>query len=144
MTQRAIDGPYTYFVTTNTTFGRWVFDDEHKADTLGEVIQWACVEKQFVLFGYCILPNHTHLLVRKQGLPSLLKLMNDVKGRFSHSLKMGRFWQPRFNFRIVEDEDRFIRTVEYIRYNFRKMHLVERYGQHPYVFLDWTRIQLFV
>lgn len=143
MTQRAINGLYVYFVTTNTTFSHHFFDNPRKAEMLGSLIKQLCLENNFILFCYCILPNHIHLLVRRDGRITLSKLMNNIKGKFSRLMVAGRFWQPRFNFRIIEDDSRFVRTVEYIQYNYHKMELPAYYGQEPWVFINWSAIQRF-
>jgi len=144
MTQRAIDGSYIYFVTTNTTYRRWIFDPPGQAQKLGQMIRTVASERYFDLPAYCILPNHIHLLVRKRGIFTLSKFMNDLKGRYSFQQRQGRLWQPRFNFRIVYDDNRFTRTIEYIKYNYRKMNLDEHFGQPPYVFIDWERIRTLI
>jgi len=144
MTQRAIDGPFTYFATTNTTYGRWKFDDTKRAIQLKLIICDACIERQFVLFACCILPNHIHLLVRKVGSYTLSVLMKTIKGRYWRAESGCRVWQPRFNFRIIYDDDRFMRTVEYIRFNYRKMNLEERFGGYPWVWIDWAIVRKYM
>jgi len=141
MTQRAIDGPYTYFVTTNTTYRRWVFDDIVRATMLRQIIIEACRERHYILFAYCMLPDHVHILVRKVGDQTLSVLMKTVKGRYWRAELGGRIWQPRFNFRIVGDDDRFMRTAEYIRFNYRKMNLDNRFGGVPWVWINWDNIR---
>lgn len=86
------------------------------------------------------MPDHVHILVRKNGGFTLSKFMNDLKGRYSFQQRSGRFWQPRFNFRIIEDEERLANTITYMQYNFQKHGYDEQYGQAPFVFLDWERI----
>lgn len=71
MTQRAIDGDYTYFVTANVQDQRWFFTTQERAATLGQTIQTCCRLKNFELLAYCILPNHVHLLVSKRMLGSM-------------------------------------------------------------------------
>lgn len=141
MTQRAVDGPYIYFVTTNTTFGKWIFDDSGRATKLGSIIHTAGEENQFILYGYCILPNHIHLLVKKDGTHTLSVLMKTIKGRFWRSMAGARVWQPRFNFRIVEDEAYLANVVGYILHNYRKMNLDITFGKSPYVFVDFKAWQ---
>lgn len=140
MTQRAINGDYIYFVTTNTTFGRWYFIVPEEAVSLGKIIRGTCTEFGFILFGYCILPNHIHLLVKKNEITNLSRLMKHIKGRFWRHVCGDRFWQPRYNFRIVEDERRFGNTIQYIQYNYRKMELENIYGRYPFVYIDWEKI----
>lgn len=189
MTQRAIDGDYTYFVTANVQDRRWFFVMSEQAAVLGRTIQSCCKLKNFDLLAYCILPNHVHLLVRKtaptneraqrvlektrcgsgervlyqnnvgrpilrsstpspqSGLASprvrytLSQLMQSIKGTYSWETTDETIWHPRFNFRIVETEERFYNTVNYIIHNYTKMNLHERFGGSPFVFVDWMRIK---
>ncbi len=143
MTQRAIDGPYIYFVTTNATYRARIFDSADTAKILGAIITSACKEFQFILYGYCILPDHMHLLVEKSGMATLSILMKHIKGRFWQVYNKGsglRLWQPRFNFRIIESVDRFNNTVEYIQYNYIKVSLSDQYGKAPFVCINWRVI----
>lgn len=109
----------------------------------GQLLQDICQQHNFILFGYCILPDHVHFLVQKNGRCTLSKLMNYVKGKFSKLMTPGRFWQPRFNFRIVGDDNRFIHTVEFIRYNYRRAGLSNYYSNRPWVRIDWGAIDRF-
>lgn len=78
MTQRAIDGNYIYFVTTNVHQGRWFFYTTEKAARLGQAIQACCRMKHFDLLAYCILLNHLHFLVRKLGIDEI----NNISSAF--------------------------------------------------------------
>lgn len=131
MTQRAIDGFFLYFVTSNTTFRERLFDTSDKAAFFGNLLRQLCKQYDFVFFGYCILPDHVHFLVYKNGRTTLSRLMNIVKGRFLRDMEPGRFWQPRFNFRIIDNERRLANTLQYIQYNFQKHGLVDRFGRPP-------------
>ncbi len=86
MTQRAIDGEYIYFVTTNVQDRRWFFVTPEKATQLGQTIRTCCRMKKFELLAYCILPNHIHLLVRKlpadeglRGAPAAQRTLGSVR-----------------------------------------------------------------
>lgn len=72
---------------------------------------------------------------------TLSNLMHSIKSTFSHSLHRGKFWQHRSNFRIVETEEYLSNAIEYIRFNYHKMNLHERYGKAPFVFIDWQAIE---
>jgi len=62
-------------------------------------------------------------------------LMQSIKGTFSRAMHRGRIWQPRFYFRIVKSERQYENTFQYIRYNYQKHDLPERFGQKPYVYI---------
>lgn len=74
---------------------------------------------------------------------TLSDLMKSIKGTFSRTLPKGKFWQHRSNFRIVESEEYLGNVIEYIRYNYRKMNLPEKYGQPLFVFIDQSAIRRF-
>lgn len=141
MTQRAIDGPYVYHVTTNVSFGERYFDSPEKAKQLGRFIRNVSRECDFTLFGYGILLNHVHVLIKKSGKVTLSKFMKLLKGRFSRTVSMGRFWKPRFNFRIIEDEHQLENVVSYIQSNYRKHSLPEEYSKSPFLFIDFDELR---
>ena len=144
VTQRAIDGPYIYFVTTNTTYWLRILDNPEHAWLLGRMIKKTCQEFGFTLYAFSILPDHLHLLVKKSDTHSLSKLMKHIKGRFSRNILPGRVWKPRFNFHIIESERYFSNVVRYIQYNYKKTGIEERFGYAPYVFIDWVAINRFL
>jgi len=66
MTQRRIyQDEYPYFVTTKTKDGIWFFDKIKYAKLLSNIIFQACQLKKFILYAYCIMPDHLHALVGK-------------------------------------------------------------------------------
>lgn len=67
MTQRAIDGPYIYFVTFTVYEREWLFVNDGRAQRLHDIMVNACRMKCFELLAHCILPDHVHLLVRKMS-----------------------------------------------------------------------------
>ncbi|MFH0853020.1 MAG: transposase [bacterium] len=68
-------------------------------------------------------------------------LMQSIKGTFSRSIHQGRIWQPRYNFRIVDTPERYYNTLRYIQFNYRKHGLPEKYGQPPYVYMNWQLLK---
>lgn len=66
--------------------------------------------------------------------------MHSIKSTFAHSLGRGKFWHRRSYFRIVESEEYFANVINYIRFNYTKMNLPERYGEAPFVFFDQSAI----
>jgi REP element-mobilizing transposase RayT len=212
--QEQVGGDNIYFVTTNVQNRRWFFVTSERASILGQAIKTCCTLKQFDLLAYCILPDHVHLLVKKQDvvlkqrerdtvtsqhmlgsmcceknesenspvtsqrklgslrcdekkdlmvtqaflfshrrLPSrrsvdkpktVSELMHSIKSTYSQYLRPGKFWQHRFNFRIVGTERYFNHVVDYTRYNYRKMKLNENYGRAPFVFVDWEVVRRIV
>lgn len=149
MTQRAIDGDFIYFVTTNTTHRRHLFMTAEHAVSLGRIIKTACRLKHFNLLGYAILSDHVHILVKNKNINTsgfrihrftLSNLMHSIKRNYSRQLQSGRLWKPRFNFRIIANERRFRNAASYMQFNWRKHGYDARYGEPPFLFIDWVVI----
>ncbi len=66
MTQRAINqNKFPYFVTFNVQARNQAFADFVLATRLHQTIRTACSLKHFTLYAFCILPDHVHILVKK-------------------------------------------------------------------------------
>ena len=64
MTQRIIyPNEFPYFVTVNVGNKAPLFKDKNTAKILSVSICEACKMKEAIVYCYCILPNHLHLLV---------------------------------------------------------------------------------
>ncbi|MBI4093325.1 MAG: transposase [Candidatus Kerfeldbacteria bacterium] len=63
-----IDYPIAYFITTVTKDRRRLFCDVRLAHRIATMIRMACRTKGYFLLGFCILPDHVHLLVMRQGI----------------------------------------------------------------------------
>lgn len=81
MTQRAIHGDYIYFVTFNVQDRRWYFVTPERAAVLGQAIQTSCEMKKLTLFGYCILPNHVHMMVMPEIMMGNAATSQRTRGR---------------------------------------------------------------
>lgn len=68
--------------------------------------------------------------------PSLSQLLQSIKGTFSRSLPKGSFWQRRSYVLHVESENYLDTLIDYVRFNYTKMNLPERYGQAPFVLIN--------
>ncbi|USN53276.1 MAG: transposase [Candidatus Nomurabacteria bacterium] len=74
--------------------------------------------------------------VRDNNHDDISYLMKSIKGTFARSISSGPIWQPSFNSRIVDSDQRLYNTLQYIQYNYRKHKLPAHYGQAPYTFLN--------
>lgn len=170
MTQRRIyQDEFPYFATTKTKEGIWFFDRTKCAKLLSNIIFQACRLKKCILYAYCIMPDHLHLLVgedmgshrtfekvrwepgeyqsyahpqstlssvRSNKQYTISDLMQSIKGNFSRQVHQGNIWQPRFNTRIVDNEERLRNTLEYIKYNPKKASLPKKYQKFPCMYFN--------
>ena len=72
-------------------------------------------------------------------------LLYTIKSFFSYEMrkKYGldfKFWQSRYNFRIIDNEKRLYNTIQYIKYNYQKHGLSEKYSRYPYLYIGEKQI----
>lgn len=143
MTQRHFLETSLSFVTTNVFERSFVFDEKEKAERLAGIIIGSCALKYFNLVAFCILPDHFHLLVRNRienrGLErprySISNLMQSIKGTYSRDVHWGRFWQRGFYLRNVISNKQLFTTISYIRNNYKKADLPEKFASFPYLMI---------
>jgi putative transposase len=90
--------------------------------------------KPFELYGYCLMSNHIHLLVRptcgsvSRIMQSLLVSHTQRYHRFHHS--GGHVWQGRFKSPLIEDDEHLLIVLRYIEANPLRAGLVEFAGDY--------------
>ncbi len=92
---------------------------------------------EFDLHEYVVMPNHIHLLLSINDEQKLSRVIQLVKGGFSHSLRENGIvfravWEQRYYDRRVRDENEFAEFARYIRQNPVRKHLVENAREYPY------------
>ena len=88
------------------------------------------------LYGYCLMPNHIHLLL-KEGTQPLERAMKWFAGKYAvwFNLKYsrtGHLFGDRFKSEPVEDESYFMTVLRYIHFNPVKAGLVKTPGEYLY------------
>ena len=92
--------------------------------------------KPFDLYGYCLMSNHIHLLLRPRGgtisriVQSLLVSHTQRYHRFHHS--GGHVWQGRFKSPVIQDDDHLLAVLRYIEANPLRARVVEHVGEYPW------------
>ena len=90
--------------------------------------------KPFDLYGYCLMSNHIHLLLRpRKGsisriVQSLLVSHTHRYHRFHQS--GGHVWQGRFKSPVIQDDEHLLRVLRYIEANPLRAEIVERAGEY--------------
>ena len=92
---------------------------------------------EFKLHEYVVMPNHIHVLVSISDPRSLSRVVQLIKGGFSHSLRQNGIvfravWEQRYYDRRVRSENEFAEVSRYIRQNPVRKGLVERAEDYPH------------
>jgi len=100
------DASKAYFLTITVIGWVDVFTRKNHKLTLINSLQHCQKEKGLVIFGYCIMPSHLHLIARAEGKESLSDILRDFKKFTSKAI---------INQIINEPESRRDWMVEYFR-----------------------------
>ncbi len=95
-----------------------------------EVLQEARLKHLCQLYGYCLMPNHFHLIINPQqtGNASLfMKLLGGKYVRYFNKKygRTGTLWENRFRSFLIGEERYFIRCLRYVETNPVRADLVE-------------------
>ena len=87
------------------------------------------------IFGYCLMPNHFHIIVRPQKAAHLSRWMqwlmtSHVRCYHAHYKSSGHIWQGRFKSFVIQEDNHLLTVLRYIEGNPVKAGLVA-FG------LDW-------
>jgi len=117
--------PGTFFVTTACYQRRRLFQVDRNAQLFLETLEH--YRTHFHLHAFVVMPDHVHLLITPREMVTLERVMQYIKGGFSHRLesKMSA-WQKGFADHRIRNAEEFAMRVEYMHQNPVKAHLVER------------------
>jgi len=92
--------------------------------------------KPFELYGYCLLDNHFHLLIRPKGA-SISRIMQSLLVSHTHRYhkhhrSAGHVWQGRFKSPVIQNDEHLLTVLRYIEANPLRARIVRRAEQYPW------------
>jgi len=89
------------------------------------------------LYGWCLMPNHFHLIVEPKHSETLEKFMQSLTQTYTFSFNRkykttGRLWQGRFKHRVMEKEKYLIDCIFYVEANPVRAGLVDTPSKYPW------------
>ena len=92
--------------------------------------------RPFECYGYCLMPNHVHLLIRTADAP-ISRLMQSLL--VSHTQRYhrchrtsGHVWQGRFRSPVIQDDDHLLTVLRYIEANPLRARLAATAADYPW------------
>jgi putative transposase len=93
--------------------------------------------KPFELYGYCLLNNHFHLLLRPTGNATISRIMQSLL--VSHTQRYhrryrsgGHVWQGRFKSPVIQHDEHLLTVLRYIEANPLRAGIVKRSDAYPW------------
>jgi putative transposase len=126
-----------YFITICAHMQRNLFQRHEVAQLMVSTFIKYRDAGEFELHEYVVMPNHVHLLLSLNSQQQLGRVIQLIKGGFSHSLRelgitFPAVWQQRYHDRRVRDENEFAEFSRYIRQNPVRKGLVENAEDYTY------------
>ncbi|HEX4147415.1 MAG TPA: transposase [Pirellulales bacterium] len=127
---RPVDDGLIYHVINRGNNRQPVFsqkgDFEAFLNSLAEIKQ----RKPFELYGYCLLNNHFHLLLRPKDA-SISRIMQSLlishtQRYHKHHRSSGHVWQGRFKSPVIQNDEHLLAVLRYIEANPLRAKIVNR------------------
>jgi len=127
----------SYFITACAHMQQNLFQRDQVAELMVATFFKYRDAGEFDLHEYVVMPNHIHLLLSIKPEQELSRVVQLVKGGFSHSLRENEIvlravWEQRYYDRRVRDANEFAEFSRYIRQNPLRKGLVEHEEDYPY------------
>ena len=95
------------------------------------------IDHPFDLYHYCLMPNHTHFLVKTNKASDFSNFMKRLNLAYFHHYRsgygwVGHFWQDRFKSQPVGKDSYFIQCGKYIELNPVRSGLVAQPENHSF------------
>jgi len=111
------------------------FCDDDYREYIRLMSEWCkhhCVE----IWGYCLMPNHVHLIAVPEKKESLARAIGEAHRRYTRYINFregwrGYLWQGRFA-SYVMDQDHLIASARYVELNPVKAELVQHPGDYKW------------
>jgi putative transposase len=77
---------------------------------------------KFRLYGFCLMPNHVHIIGEIENKEDLSKFMHGISRSYTAYFnkkygKVGHLWQGRFNSRIISKDQYAVDCMNYVELN---------------------------
>jgi putative transposase len=133
---RPIDDGLIYHVINRGNNRQDVFRKRDDFEAFLRAVADLKERKPFACYGYCLMRNHIHLLLRPKGttisriVQSLL--VSHTQRYHKHYRSGGHVWQGRFKSPVIQSDEHLLAVLRYIEANPLRAGLVERAEDYPW------------
>src|SRR6267378_2674225 len=136
-TARASVGGICYHALNRGNRRETVFHKPADYDAFLSAMADACTRRPMDLLGYCLMPNHFHLVLRPHGDGDLSRWMQwlltaHVRRYRRHYGSSGHVWQGRFRAFPCQDDDHLATVLRYVERNALRAGLVRQAEDWPH------------
>ncbi len=106
-----IQNEHVMFITTNTIRGTCPFKEDSHAREAIECLYRVQTLYPFFLYGFVIMPNHCHFLLKVLSPSTIARVMNSYKSAVVQSIGIGKIWQARYFLEIPKNPTGTLRYI---------------------------------
>lgn len=126
----------TYHVMIRGNERKNLFLDEEDKQRFIEILTAKKRDAGFLIYAYCLMDNHVHLLVREsaEGLATMMKRINVSYVYYFNQKnhRTGHLFQDRFKSEPIDNERYLLAVLRYIHNNPVKAGIAEKPGQYKW------------
>jgi putative transposase len=128
------DSDATYSVTLCVEGRQSVFSSPVFAQRVIDCLHWLRTNRGLVVYAYCLMPDHLHLLVRPQGpLGAVIKSLKAQTTRDAQRLgRPGKLWQDNCYDHVLRKREDANTVARYILFNPVRADLVAEPDDFPW------------
>jgi REP element-mobilizing transposase RayT len=127
--RRPVVNGHIMFVTTNIRHCEPLFAHDPYAREAIEVLYRVQGLHLFSLYGFVIMPDHCHFLLRVPPPETIAHIMNVYKSGMTFNIGIPKMWQRRYHIRLIEDA---VSALAYIHANPIRKDLAESIESYPW------------
>jgi len=110
--------PNLIFFVNSALRGRLpLFADDNSAKIVSDSLQFFRRNKRILLYGFVIMPDHIHLLLRPVAPLTLPNFMRRFKNFVAHEIDQGSIWDKGYWSEVVVSEKMFWSRLKYLHLN---------------------------
>jgi putative transposase len=130
--KRVLSPTQVYHVMVRGNSGRYIFLDDDDKKKLLRIIFNKKRENEFILYAYCLMNNHYHLVLKEynDNISHIMKRINTTYVVYFNKKYQiyGHLFQGRFKSEIVENDAYLLALIRYVHNNPVKAGLVSSIG----------------
>jgi putative transposase len=143
-TARASQGGYVYHVINRGNGRNAVFHKTEDYAAFVRLMHEGIERLPMRLTGYCLMPNHFHLLLWPHEAGDLSRWMQwlltaHVRRYHRHYKGSGHIWQGRFKAFPIQEDEHYLTVLRYVERNPLRANLVQRAQDWPWSSLSNSR-----
>ncbi len=91
----------------------------------------------FSIYGYCLMPNHVHLIGEPKKSVRLIKFMQSLSRSYTEYFnkkygKVGHLWQNRYISKVIIKDSYMLNCIQYVEFNPLRANLVKSVEEYPW------------